>query len=68
MVHIARSMAPIQAPRLFFPEQRTEVAFPIQAVQIDWERLIAKRPMVLATLDEMPVYLLKPEMLALLAA
>lgn len=65
---MARSTAPLQAPRLFFPEQRLEVAFPIQAVQIDWERLTPKRPMVLAALDEMPVYLLMPEVLSLLAA
>ena len=33
---------------------------------IDWDRLIAKRPTVLATIDDMPAYLLKPEVLALL--
>jgi site-specific recombinase XerD len=65
---MARSTAPILAPRLFFPEQRAEVAYAIQAVQIDWERLIAKRPIVLATIDEMPLYLLKPEVLGLLDA
>ncbi|WP_419619374.1 hypothetical protein, partial [Thiolapillus sp.] len=32
---------------------------------IDWDRLIAKRPTVLATIDDMPAYLLKPEVLAL---
>ena len=59
---------PAPRPRgLFHPEEPPAVAtFPIQSVQIDWERLIAKRPMVLATIDDMPAYLLKPEVLALL--
>lgn len=42
------------------------VAYPILHVEIDWERLIAKRPMLLESLDEMPKYLLKPEILGLL--
>ena len=45
-----------------------EVVFPIQSVQIDWDRLIAKRALVLRTIDAMPVYLLKPEVVALLDA
>ncbi|MFA0812776.1 tyrosine-type recombinase/integrase [Microbulbifer epialgicus] len=44
------------------------MAFPIQSVQIDWDRLIAKRSAVLETIDTMPVYLLKPEILQLLDA
>jgi len=43
-------------------------AFPLQAVRIDWDRLIAKRPTVLQTIDAMPGYLVKPEVLALLSA
>jgi len=37
-------------------------------VSIDWDRLIEKRPWPLETLDIMPKYLLKPEVLALLEA
>ncbi|MCY4356420.1 MAG: site-specific integrase [Gammaproteobacteria bacterium] len=44
------------------------VAFPIQSVQVDWDRLVAKLPMVLDTIDAMPVYLLKLEVLRLLDA
>src|SRR5690554_333835 len=44
------------------------VTFPIQRVQINWDRLTAKRPLLLETLDTMPAYLLKPEVLTLLAA
>ncbi|WP_445366029.1 tyrosine-type recombinase/integrase [Microbulbifer sp. ANSA001] len=44
------------------------VAFPIQSVQIDWDRLVAKRPTVLDTVDTIPVYLLKPEVLQLFDA
>ncbi len=42
--------------------------FPIQSVHIDWDRLIAKRPLILKTVEQMPVYLLKPEILGLLDA
>ncbi len=42
------------------------MSFPIQRVEIDWDRLIAKRPMLLESLDIMPKYLLKPEVLGLL--
>ena len=42
------------------------MAYPIQSVQIDWDRLIAKRSLVLDTIDAMPSYLLKPEILILL--
>lgn len=44
------------------------VRFPIQAVYIDWDKLIAQRPAVLETIDAMPAYLFKPEVLALLQA
>jgi site-specific recombinase XerD len=53
---------------LFQPVEEPPAVFPIQAVHIDWDRLIAKRPTVLATIDTMPVYLLKPEILGLLDA
>lgn len=54
--------------RLFQPVEPADVSFPIQSVRIDWDRLIAKRLTVLKTIDAMPVYLLKPEVLALLDA
>ena len=40
--------------------------FPIAHIDIDWQRLMAKRPVVLDTVDEMPAYLLKPEVIRLL--
>ena len=54
--------------RLFHPVEAPSIAFPIQSVHIDWDRLVAKRPTVLETIDAMPVYLLKPEVLRLLDA
>ena len=53
--------------RLFNPAEPPLVDFPIQAVQIDWDRLIAKRARVLDTVPAMPAYLLRPEVLTLLA-
>ncbi len=52
--------------RLFHSDDSPSVAYPIQHVEIDWERLKAKRPLVLKTIDAMPTYLIKPEVLALL--
>lgn len=52
--------------RLFEFDELPLVDFPIQEVRIDWKRLVAKRPLLLETLDEMPKYLLKPEVLELL--
>ena len=57
-----------RANRLFHPAQTPEVTFPIQSVRIDWDRLMAKRPLVRKTVDAMPPYLLKPEVLQLLDA
>tara|TARA_R110000823_G_scaffold193562_1_gene325056 strand:+ start:980 stop:1612 length:633 start_codon:yes stop_codon:yes gene_type:complete len=54
--------------RPFGFEERPLVSFPIQRVEIDWDRLIAKRPMLLESLDIMPKHLLKPEVLTLLEA
>lgn len=53
---------------LLQPVEETPAVFPIQSVRIDWDRLVAKRPTVLKTIDAMPVYLLKPEILGLLDA
>ena len=49
-------------------QERPLVSFPITEVTIDWDRLIDKRPLLLETLDTMPKYLLKPEVLTLLEA
>lgn len=46
--------------------ERPLVSYPIQHVEIDWDRLIAKRPMLLESLKLMPKYRLKPEILGLL--
>lgn len=60
---------PVPRPRgLFAPLEEPTHPFPIQTIRIDWDRLIAKRPTVLETIDAMPVYLLKPEVLGLLDA
>jgi site-specific recombinase XerD len=56
------------APGLFARRQPTRIDFPIQHVVIDWNRLVAKRPLVLDTVAAMPTYLLKPEILTLLEA
>ncbi|MEW8660688.1 MAG: tyrosine-type recombinase/integrase [Candidatus Thiodiazotropha endolucinida] len=53
---------------LFRPADPLHEVFPIQRVAIDWDRLIAKRPLILETVEQMPVYLLKPEVLGLLEA
>lgn len=60
---------PIDAPffyrsrprRLFHPGVESLSPFPIQAVRIDWDRLIAKRSTVLKTIKTMPAYLLNPK-------
>ena len=54
--------------RLFQPTEQPAVEYPIQSVQIDWGRLMAKRALVLKTIDAMPPYLLKPEIMMLLDA
>ena len=51
-----------------YPAIEPVVDFPIGQVEIHWDRLYAKRPTVLQTVDEMPRYLLKPEVLHLLQA
>lgn len=60
-------LSPPQQP-LFAPPETPGVAFPIQSVDIDWDRLAAKRPLVLETIQDMPAYLIKPEILLLLEA
>lgn len=65
----SRSSAPSAPPaRLFARHERPLVSYPIQHVVIDWDRLVTKRPLVLDTVQAMPSYLLKPEILALLDA
>lgn len=57
-----------RAGRLFRPVDPPINDFPIQSVRIDWERLITKRRTVLDTIDAMPVYMVKLEILTLLDA
>ncbi|MCG7865863.1 MAG: hypothetical protein JAY74_05745 [Candidatus Thiodiazotropha taylori] len=59
---------PARRGGLLRPLEPLHDVFPIQSVHIDWDRLIAKRPLILKTVEQMPVYLLKPEVLGLLAA
>jgi site-specific recombinase XerD len=66
--HSASRFLKPHANRLFFPEEARTDTYPIQAVEINWDRLIAKRPQVLSTIDDMPAYLIKPEVLTLLDA
>ncbi len=64
---LSESRLPAHRPqRLFRATEPPAVDFPIQHVAIDWDRLIAKRPLLLETLDTMPAYLLKPEVLVLI--
>ncbi len=64
----ARGFLTTPQNRLFYPVEEPLSPFPIQSVHIDWDRLVAKRSTVLDTIDEMPAYLLKPEVLTLLDA
>jgi site-specific recombinase XerD len=52
---------------LFQAKKPSVHQFPIQHIAIDWDRLMAKRPTVLASVEEMPSYLLKPEVIRLLS-
>ena len=60
----------LKAPKeCLFPAQHIENdAFPLSDIKIDWQRLIAKRPIVLETVGEMPPYLLMPEILTIIRA
>ena len=49
-----------------FGQLEPEVTFPVQAHEIDYEKLISRRPIVLEKVEAMPSYLLKPEILKLL--
>lgn len=49
---------PRQRPqRLFQRIEEPSAPFPIESVRIDWDRLIAKRPTVLETIDAMPAFI-----------
>lgn len=63
-----QSRSGLSEASLFQQSVLADDLFPIQQVQIDWARLIAKRPQVLTTVDDMPKYLLKPEIQVLLEA
>ena len=64
--HDAFMLANHASNELFQPKSHKEVDFPIQNVVINWDRLMAKRGQVLLSSEEMPAYLLKPEVLRLL--
>lgn len=51
---------------LFDPLTSPALEYPNTSIYVCWERLIAKRALVLATIDEMPPYLLMPEVMELL--
>ena len=71
MVRIQDSGGGFPAPRpkrRFYPNEPRLETFPIQHVQIDWQRLMAKRELVLDIMGAMPTYLLKLEVLCLLDA
>jgi len=65
------SQPPFTTTHALVTKPRSEppaIDYPIQVVEIDWQRLLARRPLVLNTIDHMPRYLLKPEVLRLLDA
>lgn len=66
--HSDHGLPPPRRQSLFAPVESPAVRFPIQRVVIDWERLQAKRAIVLDTVDAMPAYLLKSEVNLLLDA
>ena len=68
MPPIDRAFPAPRPQRLFQPVEPPSVSFPLQHIEIDWDRLIAKRDHVLDTVEAMPAYLLKPEVLLLLEA
>lgn len=65
---LPRPATPHAPTPLFARHEYPCIPFPIQYVVIDWDRLVAKRPLVFATIQAMPSYLPKSEILALLAA
>lgn len=70
---VQRTTTDLRFPRRRPPGRRPPPAepagaFPAAAVRIDWVRLLARRATVLATINAMPAYLLKPEVHGLLDA
>lgn len=64
----ARELSRPLSNRLFYPAEEPVSSFPIQSVRIDWDRLKAKRATVLETIEDMPPYLIKTEIMILLDA
>lgn len=64
--HDAFMLASNASNELFQTRAQRDVDFPIHKVDINWDRLMAKRGQVLLSSEEMPAYLLKPEILRLL--
>lgn len=67
MVQLTANDGTFPRRQLFQTKETPMVRFPIQRVEIDWGRLQAKRALVLDTVDQMPGYLLYPEVLGLLS-
>lgn len=71
MVRIQDSRGAFPAPRqkrLLYPNELRLDTLSTKHTQIDWQRQIAKREIILDTTDTMSAYLLKPEILGLLDA
>jgi site-specific recombinase XerD len=56
-----------EVPSMLKPKEPSAIDYPIQAVEINWDRLAAKRLRVLDEVEAMPSYLIKPEALYLLS-
>lgn len=63
---VERFFSEREPPQLFRPAETAQADYPIQVVQINWDRLAAKRQLVLDTVEAMPSYLIKPEVMHLL--
>ena len=59
---------PSPPPRLFYPVEKPLASSPLKPESTDKARLIANRPLVLDTVDVVPAYSLKPEVLVPLKA
>jgi site-specific recombinase XerD len=69
MEHFPRNHCAFPRPpvdRLYTASRTRGNTFPIQVIDIDWGSLITKRPIILATVENMPNYLLYPEVITLL--
>ncbi len=66
--HVGSSFLAEQSSEQLFEKKSPELnTYPIQHVQINWDRLTAKRGQVLTLVEDMPAYLLKPEIVNLVS-